>query len=77
MPLGGGASEPQLRRLAILPGDRLLLISTGALREMDDHAIDAMVFPGDGIRQAPVSPVDGRPMRRADLAQVEELLGQG
>lgn len=44
--------------------------------EMDDHAIDAMVFPGDGIRQAPVSPVDGRPMRRADLAQVEELLGR-
>lgn len=36
--------------------------------------IDAVVFPLDGIRQAPSSPVDGRPMRRADVAEVEELL---
>src|SRR5579884_3912577 len=34
--------------------------------EIDDQAIEATVFPADGIRQAPVSPVDGRPMRRAD-----------
>jgi hypothetical protein len=32
------------------------------------------VFPLDGIRQAPVSPVDGRPMRRADTAEIEALL---
>ena len=31
-------------------------------------AIEATVFPLDGIRQAPVSPVDGKPMRRADAA---------
>ena len=35
---------------------------------------EATVFPVDGIRQAPVSPVDGRPMRRADVAEVEVLL---
>src|SRR5690606_36506520 len=36
--------------------------------------IDAVVFPIDGIRQSPSSPVDGRPMRRADLAEVEALV---
>jgi hypothetical protein len=34
------------------------------------------VFPTDGIRQAPVSPVDGRPMRRANALEVEALLQQ-
>jgi len=41
---------------------------------VDDQAIEATVFPTDGIRQAPVSPVDGKPMRRADLADLEALL---
>jgi len=36
-----------------------------------------VVFPVDGIRQAPVSPVDGRPMRRADTAEVAALLAAG
>jgi len=47
----------------------------GVRFEMADHPIEATVFPTDGIRQAPVSPVDGRPMRRADLAELEALLG--
>ena len=42
--------------------------------EFDDHVVDATVFPVDGIRQAPVSPVDGKPMRRANAAEVEGLL---
>ncbi len=42
--------------------------------EMDGQAIEALVFPRDGIRQAPVSPVDGKPMRRADAAEIEALL---
>lgn len=46
----------------------------GVLFEMDDCPIEALVFPTDGIRQAPVSPVDGRPMRRADTLEVEALL---
>lgn len=39
-----------------------------------DKQIDAVVFPIDGIRQSPSSPVDGRPMRRADTAEIESLL---
>jgi len=37
--------------------------------------IEATVFPFDGIRQAPISPVDGRPMRRADARALREMLG--
>ena len=39
-----------------------------------DLAIEATVFPVDGIRQAPISPVDGRPMHRADSSAVQKLL---
>lgn len=39
-----------------------------------DVTIEAAVFPSAGIRQAPASPVDGRPMRRAALGEVEDLL---
>ena len=38
------------------------------------HDVYATIFPKDGIRQAPPGPVDGRPMRRATLAEVECLL---
>ena len=46
----------------------------GVRFEMDDQPIEATVFPQDAIRQAPVSPVDGRPMRRANTIEVEALL---
>jgi hypothetical protein len=36
--------------------------------------VDAIVFPVDGIRQAPLSPVDGKPLRRGAIAEVEELV---
>jgi hypothetical protein len=39
-----------------------------------DHEIEAVVFPVNGIRQSPASPVDGRPMRRANADEVESLL---
>ena len=39
-----------------------------------DATVEATVFPFDGIRQAPISPIDGRPMRRADERAVAELL---
>ena len=42
--------------------------------EIDAQPIEVVVFPVDGIRQAPVSPVDGKPMRRADLGEVEALV---
>ena len=36
--------------------------------------IEATVFPVDGIRQAPISPITGRPMQRADRKSVAALL---
>ncbi len=53
-------------RIKAYPG---LRFSVGSRR------IEATVFPVDGIRQAPVSPVDGKPMRRADTDELESLLG--
>jgi hypothetical protein len=48
----------------------------GVRFEMEEQPIEATVFPTDGIRQAPASPVDGRPMRRATTLEVEALLDQ-
>ncbi|MDZ7645332.1 MAG: hypothetical protein U5K76_14690 [Woeseiaceae bacterium] len=42
--------------------------------EHADASIEATVFPFDGIRQAPISPIDGKPMRRANTRAVRELL---
>jgi hypothetical protein len=39
-----------------------------------NQSVEATVFPLDGIRQAPVSPVDGKPMRRANVDEVTSLL---
>ncbi|HET7756880.1 MAG TPA: hypothetical protein VFK87_06465 [Steroidobacteraceae bacterium] len=55
-----------VERVRAFPGVRFRLA---------DQAIEVTVFPADGIRQAPVSPVDGRPMRRAGLPEVQALLG--
>jgi len=41
-----------------------------------DTEIQLTVFPRDGRKQAPLSPVDGRPQRRADQAQLERLMQQ-
>ena len=38
------------------------------------ETIQATVFPVDGIRQAPISPIDGKPMRRVDSGGVQALL---
>ncbi len=40
----------------------------------DSSSIEATVFPVDGMRQAPISPVNGRPMLRADRQAVLDLL---
>lgn len=52
--------------------DRMVLVPSVRF-EMDEEMVEAFVFPRDGIRQAPISPVDGKPMRRAGLAEVERL----
>ena len=47
----------------------------GGFRFMqDDTRVEATVFPVDGVRQAPISPVDGKPMRRVDKNALLELL---
>ena len=40
----------------------------------NNSSIEATVFPINGMRQAPISPVDGKPMRRADFQAVLKLL---
>ena len=51
-------------------------INYPALRfEANGRTVDATVFPIDGIRQSPYSPVDGKPMKRADVREVSELVG--
>jgi hypothetical protein len=40
----------------------------------EGEPVEATVFPIDGIRQAPISPIDGKPMRRADVPHVAKLL---
>ena len=39
-----------------------------------NSAIQVTVFPIDGIRQAPMSPIDGKPMKRVDTNAVQQLL---
>jgi hypothetical protein len=39
-----------------------------------NETIQTTVFPIDGIRQAPLSPIDGKPMKRIDINAVQELL---
>jgi len=42
----------------------------------DGLAFDLTVLPGDALRQAPLSPVDEKPMRRASAAQLRALLAE-
>lgn len=41
-----------------------------------DVVVELTVFPLDGIRQAPPSPVDGRPIKRATMEAVRRLLAE-
>lgn len=47
-----------------------------SFRGPDGLDVELTVFPANGIRQAPPSPVDGRPMRRLGLAAVQELIAE-
>ncbi|HEX7718744.1 MAG TPA: hypothetical protein VF389_02960 [Woeseiaceae bacterium] len=40
----------------------------------EDSTVEATVFPIDGVRQAPISPIDGKPMQRADARALRSLL---
>ncbi|HTE42899.1 MAG TPA: hypothetical protein VK629_18900 [Steroidobacteraceae bacterium] len=55
--------------------ERDRIVSYPAFRFVAGHQpVDAVVFPLNGIRQSPASPVDGRPMRRGDATDIEALL---
>lgn len=41
-----------------------------------DVTVELTVFPQSGLREAPLSPVDGRPMDRAIVATVRKLLDE-
>lgn len=67
--------RPYERRLRISRGKGARPESFAGYEFRLEHAaVQATVFPVDGIRQAPISPVDGKPMRRADRKAVRELL---
>ncbi|NNC55863.1 MAG: hypothetical protein HKO07_09110, partial [Pseudomonadales bacterium] len=44
------------------------------LFDVDDVPVEATVFPVDGQRQAPLSPVTGRPMQRLSMQALAQLL---
>jgi hypothetical protein len=68
----GVAFRPYERRLKSRRGQ----IETYAGFEFShcNETVQATVFPIDGIRQAPMSPIDGKPMKRVDTNAVQELL---
>jgi len=71
----GLACRPYERRLRISRGKGARPESFAGYEFVLEHApVQATVFPVDGIRQAPISPVDGRPMKRADDKAVAALL---
>jgi hypothetical protein len=68
-------------RIAYRPYERRLKhrrdevrVFAGFQFDHDESTVEATVFPVDGIRQAPVSPIDGKPMQRADSKTVAALL---
>ena len=68
-----GVPHEVLERRVRFERDRA--VSYPALRFVAGRqTVDAVVFPLDGIRQSPSSPVDGKPMRRASTTEVEDLL---
>jgi predicted nucleotidyltransferase len=62
-----------MERRVKMQTDRQIAVP-GLRFEVAQRGVEVLVFPRDGIRQAPVSPVDGKPMRRADAAEVRLLL---
>ena len=45
--------------------------------EHERTVVQATVFPVDGIRQAPISPINGKPMQRANAKAVIQLIDGG
>lgn len=65
-------AEPRSRRVR-LDRERALEVSTW-LFSAEDLAFDLTVLPHAALRQAPLSNIDEKPMRRASAAQLQALL---
>ncbi|WP_414487645.1 hypothetical protein [Stenotrophomonas maltophilia] len=70
----GIPAESRVRRLR-LDRERSLDVPVWVF-SAEDLTFDLAVLPYDALRQAPLSPVDEKPMRRASQAQLRELLSQ-
>ena len=53
---------------------RCTLLTPGFRFTYRGERIDALVFPEKGLRQAPMSPIDQRPIRRAHAGKILKLL---
>ncbi len=60
------------RRLR-LQAERQPVMVPGVRFEISAVGVEALVFDKDGIRQAPVSPVDGRPMKRGTIDDLDSM----
>jgi hypothetical protein len=63
--------EPSERKLKMGAADTVRMPAFRFLA--DGRPIELVVFPDSGRRHPPLSPIDGRPMRRANLAEVTSL----
>ncbi|HIE5650377.1 TPA: hypothetical protein ACXNQV_002236 [Stenotrophomonas maltophilia] len=70
----GIPAESRVRRLR-LDRERSLDVPVWVF-SAEDLTFDLAVLPYDALRQAPLSPVDEKPMRRASQGQLRELLSQ-
>jgi len=55
-------------------GDRIEVVPVYSFLA-EDTTIEVSIFSASAVREAPLSPVDGRPMKRAKLKEVEASLG--
>ena len=70
--------RPYERRLKISRGRGATPNTFAGFQFDHDHtSVEATVFPIDGIRQSPISPIDGKPMQRADQRAVAAWLDDG
>jgi len=65
-------------RVASVPAFRFVVsAATGETGTTQDTVIELWVFNMRAVRELPLSPVDGKPMQRADVRDVERLLQAG
>ena len=69
---GGIAFAQEQRQIRWFNGEHRIL--PVVVIELDDVEIEMTVFDPVQLRQAPPSPIDGRPQHRASLSEVEHLL---